>query len=305
MDPGPGEGKAVVTAEPDDVETGPVRLVEDRTRVSDEDAVYDFLAQAPFDNVMMMATIRDWGFASPHIRQFFGCEQSGSLRAVASFSRDIALYGDPDAMAQFGVMALARQPVPRRIISPSEAVAAFWSTFGKVKLPVRFDRQQPLYAVGPAQVRRSLACPELEEANLAETELLMQSSAAMNREELGIDPLQKEPAAFRSRIRGLIELGRMYRVLDQKGVAFQAAVYSQTAQASQIASVYTRPDLRGQGLASRAMAEVCRRRFHVSRACCLFVNDFNTPARRAYENVGFVQVGTFRAIFLDEDAPEP
>jgi uncharacterized protein len=274
-------------------------------RVSDEDAAYDFLAQAPFDNVMMMATIRDWGFASPHIRQFFGCEKKGSLCAIASFSRDVALYGDPEAMRQFGVMALTRCPVPRRIISPSAEVAAFWGSFGEVKLPLRFDRQQPLYAVGSAQVRRSLACPELEEASLAETELLMQSSAAMNREELGIDPLQTEPALFRSRIRGLIELGRMYRVLDQGGVAFQAAVYSQTQQASQIASVYTRPDLRGRGLATRAMAEVCRRRLDVSRACCLFVNDFNTAARRTYEKVGFVQVGEFRAIFLDEDAPEP
>jgi uncharacterized protein len=274
-------------------------------RVSDEDAAYDFLAQAPFDNVMMMATIRDWGFASPHIRQFFGCEKNGSLCAIASFSRDVALYGDPEAMRQFGVMALTRRPVPRRIISPSAEVAAFWRSFGEVKLPLRFDRQQPLYAVGSAQVRRSLACPELEEASLAETELLMQSSAAMNREELGIDPLQTEPALFRSRIRGLIELGRMYRVLDHGGVAFQAAVYSQTQQASQIASVYTRPDLRGRGLATRAMAEVCRRRLDVSRACCLFVNDFNTAARRTYEKVGFVQVGEFRAIFLDEDAPEP
>jgi uncharacterized protein len=274
-------------------------------RVSDEDDVYDFLAQAPFDNVMMMATIRDWGFASPHIRQFFGCEKNNSLCAVASFSRDVALYGDLEAMRNFGVMALARRPVPRRIISPAAEVTAFWESFAKIKLPVHFDRKQPLYAVVPTQVRHSLVCPELEEATLAETDLLTQSSAAMNREELGLDPLQTEPAVFRSRIRGLIELGRLYRVLDNKGVAFQAAVYSQTAEASQIASVYTRPDLRGKGLATRALAEVCRRRFHVSNSCCLFVNDFNTAARRAYENVGFVQVGEFRAIFLDEDAPEP
>jgi RimJ/RimL family protein N-acetyltransferase len=274
-------------------------------KVSDEDNVYTYLEQAPFDNVMMMATLRDWGFASPHIRHFFGCERDGVLCGVASFARDVALYGDAEAMRSFGQLALARRPLPRRIISPAAAVAAFWETFQKANIPIRFDRRQPLYALTPTQLNNKLRCPELQEATLAETDLILQSSAAMNREELGIDPLQKEPVAFRSRVRGLIELGRMYRVLDSYGVAFQAAVYSQTPLASQIASVYTRPDLRGKGLATRAMAEVCRQRFRVSRACCLFVNDFNTPARRAYERVGFVQVGEFRAIFLDEDTPEP
>jgi predicted GNAT family acetyltransferase len=30
----------------------------------------------------------------------------------------------------------------------------------------------------------------------------------------------------------------------------------------------------------------------------LYVNDFNTPARRAYERVGFTQVGTFTSVLF-------
>lgn len=274
-------------------------------RTADEDAVYQFLAKAPYDNVMMMATLRDWGFASPQIRQFFGCERGGAFCGIASFARDVALYGEPDAMRLFGKLALSRRPIPRRIISPAPEVTAFWETFSGVNLPVHFDRRQPLYALHPQTLNPSLSCPSLQEANLSEVDLLVQSGAAMNREELGIDPLLTEPAMFRARVRGLIEQGRLYRVLDEKGVVFQAAVYSQTPLAAQIASVYTRPDQRSRGLATRALAEVCRLRLKTARACCLFVNDFNTPARRVYEKIGFQQVGEFRAIFLDDSAPEP
>ena len=38
--------------------------------VADEDAVYRFLSASPCDNVMMMATLRDWGFSNPQVRQF-------------------------------------------------------------------------------------------------------------------------------------------------------------------------------------------------------------------------------------------
>jgi uncharacterized protein len=36
----------------------------------------------------------------------------------------------------------------------------------------------------------------------------------------------------------------------------------------------------------------------VAPGVSLYVNDFNAPARRAYERVGFVQVGSFASILF-------
>jgi predicted GNAT family acetyltransferase len=45
-----------------------------------------------------------------------------------------------------------------------------------------------------------------------------------------------------------------------------------------------------------AVVDACRR--DLAPAVSLYVNDFNAPARRAYERVGFSQVGTFASILF-------
>lgn len=269
-------------------------------RAGDESAAYEFLARDPWANVMMMSVLREWGCHLPRVREFYGFERAGRLEGVASFARDVALYGSAEAMRALGALALRRRPLPRRIISPKPEVDAFWEVFQQVNLPVHFDRRQTLYRLFPEDLRE-FYYPELKKATLTELDALVESGAAMNIEELGIDPLRTEAEIYRARIRSLVERGRIYRVLDQRGVVFQTAVHSQTPLSAQIAGVYTRPDARGKGIATRALAEVCRDRLRESASCCLFVNDFNTPARRVYEKIGFQEIGEFRAIFLKED----
>jgi uncharacterized protein len=272
---------------------------------ADHAAAYQFLAKNPWENVMMMAVLWEWGLEASRVRDFFLFERRGEIRGVASFARDVALSGDdPEGLAAFGRLALPRRPALRRIISPKREVDAFWEIYGEIGLPIHFDRRQVLYRLSRERLV-ALTSPELREARPGDLDALLESGAAMNREELGIDPMATEPAAFRARVRGLIERRRIYCIIDEQGVAFQTAIHSQTPEAAQIAGVYTRPDRRGQGLATRALAEVCRRRLGSVASCCLFVNDFNAPARRAYEKIGFEEVGEFRAIFLDPAAPEP
>jgi predicted GNAT family acetyltransferase len=45
-----------------------------------------------------------------------------------------------------------------------------------------------------------------------------------------------------------------------------------------------------------AVVVACLR--EVAPAVSLYVNDFNAPARRAYERVGFRQVGTFMSVLF-------
>jgi predicted GNAT family acetyltransferase len=59
------------------------------------------------------------------------------------------------------------------------------------------------------------------------------------------------------------------------------------------------PDLRGRGLSvagTAAVAELARR--EVAPVVSLYVNDYNTAARRAYARVGFRQVGEFTSVLF-------
>lgn len=62
--------------------------------------------------------------------------------------------------------------------------------------------------------------------------------------------------------------------------------------------VYTFPAFRGQGYATRLVANYCFEASLVNLGTCLYVGIHNRPALKAYERVGFRQAGRFRTVFL-------
>jgi uncharacterized protein len=57
--------------------------------------------------------------------------------------------------------------------------------------------------------------------------------------------------------------------------------------------------MRNRGYASRGMAAVVAiARHSLAPVVSLYVNDFNAPARAAYQRVGFRQVGTFMSVLF-------
>ena len=59
------------------------------------------------------------------------------------------------------------------------------------------------------------------------------------------------------------------------------------------------PQFRGQGIGQRGTAAVVEyARTTIAPVVSLYVNDFNTAARAAYERVGFQQVGTFASVLF-------
>lgn len=59
------------------------------------------------------------------------------------------------------------------------------------------------------------------------------------------------------------------------------------------------PEHRGQGLAAPGMAAVLRYALaDVAPLVSLYVNDFNTAARRTYTRVGFQEVGEFMSVLF-------
>jgi predicted GNAT family acetyltransferase len=106
-------------------------------------------------------------------------------------------------------------------------------------------------------------------------------------------------ALYRARVRELVAAGRAFARFDGDRIVFKAEVGAVTKKACQVQGVWVDPDLRGRGLSVAGMAavvKVCLR--DIAPTVSLYVNDFNEPARRSYERVGFMQVGTFASVLF-------
>jgi len=63
--------------------------------------------------------------------------------------------------------------------------------------------------------------------------------------------------------------------------------------------VWVDPARRGSGIGTTGTAAVVlSAQADLAPVVSLYVNDFNTPARRSYEKVGFTQVGTFASVLF-------
>jgi predicted GNAT family acetyltransferase len=158
--------------------------------------------------------------------------------------------------------------------------------------------QQPLMATD--------ALPSVEPDPLVrrvtpdELEILLPASIAMFTEEVGVSPVAADGGAlYRARVAELVRAGRSFARIEDGRVVFKAEVGAATSVACQIQGVWVDPSRRGEGLSVAGMAAVvdeCRR--SIAPVVSLYVNDFNTPARRAYEHVGFRTVGTFMSVLF-------
>ena len=122
----------------------------------------------------------------------------------------------------------------------------------------------------------------------------------MYTEEVGVSPEAGGGAElYRARVSQLISRGWSFARFDRGRLVFKAEVACASPRAAQIQGVYVPPDRRGQGLAVAGMAAVVNHvQQHVAPVVSLYVNDWNVPARRAYERVGFTQSATFSTVMF-------
>jgi hypothetical protein len=150
---------------------------------------------------------------------------------------------------------------------------------------------------GPPEIA---ADPAVRRVRSDEIDVLLPASIAMFTEEVGVSPLSGDGgAAYRARVSELVRAGRAFARIEDGRVIFKAEVGAATPQACQVQGVWVRPEFRGQGLAAPGMAAVVNEaRRSISPVVSLYVNDFNAPARAAYNRAGFREVGEFMSVLF-------
>ena len=138
----------------------------------------------------------------------------------------------------------------------------------------------------------------LREATLADLTVLVPACAAAHEEEIGINPLDRDPDGFRWRTQAQIGEGRSWIWAEDDTILFKAEASAWTPEAVQLQQVWVDPAARGRGNAQRGMRDLCRRLLeHVPRVC-LFVRPENAPAIRVYEAIGMQRTISYRSLIF-------
>jgi RimJ/RimL family protein N-acetyltransferase len=228
---------------------------------------------------------------------WWGVERSGLISA-ALLSGPLVIPWVPDgedAVLLAGV--LDRHSPPRMMVGPRDQVHALHRARRAPPTPREVRDPQPLMAVCRGRLRAQ-GSPAVRRARLDDLDTLVVSAAAMHREEMGIDPLAIDPAGWRARMAVLIDRGWSWIWMEEGRVLFKAELSAWTAEVVQVQGVYTAPSARGRGIATAGLAAVCEALHAEVPTCSLYVNHFNTPARRVYTRLGFETVGEFATVIL-------
>ena len=126
----------------------------------------------------------------------------------------------------------------------------------------------------------------------------MPACAKAHREEIGIDPLRRDPDGFRWLTRSQIEERRSWIWEDEGVICFKAEASAWTPSAVQLQQVWVDPAMRNRGYAKRAMRDLCRLLLARVPTVCLFVRPENHAAIRVYDGIGMRRTIAYRSLIF-------
>ena len=277
--------------------SAPVRLLERR----DLDEVLDLLDRDPVADVFVASRVCAAGLAESRLgAQVWGYGERGRLESLCySGANLVPVQAGPEAVRAFAERARRQGRRCSSLVGESGAVQHLWSMLTPSWGRARAVRErQPLLALdGPPAVEPD---PAVRRVRRDEVETLLPACIAMFTEEIGVSPLAGDGGAlYRARVVELVTQGRAFARIEDGRVLFKAEVGAATSAVCQVQGVWVDPALRGRGLSVGGTAAVAAlARASVAPVVSLYVNDFNHAARRAYERVGFRQVGTFTSVLF-------
>jgi predicted GNAT family acetyltransferase len=232
--------------------------------------------------------------------EVWGRFEGGALVAACHVGANLVpVQADEDDARAFAERAMTRMRSVSTIVGPHDAVHTFWNTVaGTWGRPREIRWQQPhLEISGPPLVAPD---PAVRRTDRQDMSLLYPACVAMYTEEVGVSPeVGGKSDLYRARVTQLMSRGWSFARFEGGRLLFKAEVACATPDAAQIQGVWVPPDRRGEGLAVSGMAAVVKLvQETIAPTVSLYVNEWNEPARRAYERVGFRETTRFSTVMF-------
>lgn len=206
----------------------------------------------------------------------------------------------PEDLPAFAQMLTPRRHHCATLVGPHAAVDGLWVLLEhELGRPRETRWRQPHLQISSDPL--VVADPEVRRTHQFDMDQLYPACVAMYTEEVGLSPESGGGAAlYRARVSQLVSRGWSFARFDDDGrVLFKAEVACATPYAAQVQGVYVVPELRGRGLATAGMAAVVEMvRAEIAPTVSLYVNEWNHPARTAYERVGFTESARFSTVMF-------
>jgi len=250
------------------------------------DAVLAFCAEEPIERVFLE------DIARRGLGRFSALAEGDRLSALCHVGANVVPSGS--GCAAFAGTVVRGQP--RMIIGEQTAVDELWAEASPAMPRPRDDRPgQPVYVIAEKPAPGETG---LRRAVLADLDRLVPACATAHREEIGIDPMRRDPDGFRWRTRMQIEDGRSWIWLEDDVILFKAEASAWTPSAVQLQQVWVDPQARNRGNGQRGMRDLCRLLLAQVPAVCLFVRPENDVAIHVYEVVGMRRATTYRSLIF-------
>jgi ribosomal protein S18 acetylase RimI-like enzyme len=267
--------------------------------------VLDYLMRDPVESVFLRGLILRIGIVlGNHRGRFVGIrDRAGQLSGVMLLSPLVVPFATVPGVATAMGDEVTRSGIPtRNIVGRREIVQELWAGMGAGRPRPRLIRdRQPVYCIARAEFRTLGSAADMRRATLRDLDVVVESGAAMMREEVEEDPLAERPDEYRHFVRDRVLRGDEYVWIDENGLCFKCNVSSRTPDIAQIEGVFTPPARRRRGFASRGLSTLCARLLRDVPRLCLYVNDFNAGAIKLYERLGFKSTFDYQSIFFPPD----
>jgi predicted GNAT family acetyltransferase len=228
-------------------------------------------------------------------------DAQGRLTAAALHAGNLMpIGGGPDEWLVLAGHLAGRSRICTSIVGRAAAVEQMWGVLAPAWGPARSIRaSQPLLLLdregAPHGGKRRVRV-----IRPRELDSYLPAAAAMFTEELGVSPYRFAGVReYRRRVAGLIGEGRAFGILGADGrVIFKADIGAVSPHTCQVHGVWVRPDQRRQGVGSAALADLFCHALTLAPTVSLYVNAFNTAARRTYARLGMREVATLATVLF-------
>lgn len=265
---------------------------------ADRDATVEFLAKSPVENLFLASKVEAYGIDRRRLGQLHAYERDGEITSVMLDGGTVFIAGfDPHALPAFvGQLGPIRRCTS--ILGPAVSVLGLfvglaerwkgaWGSVSNVR------KRQPLMLLdGPTPVEPD---PRVRLLTPDDYPSYLDASVSMYTDEIGSSPF-KYGSGYERFVMQRLRDRDAYGIVEDGQVIFKADLGPKLGEQAQLQGVWVNPALRGRGISVPALAGMLNQAMERFPQISLYVNDFNTPAIKAYERLGFRDVGALATV---------